>query len=217
MDELVITREEWRQVEYLLWITHPFYRFTTVLSQTKDVTIHLVFSIYNKLFTHLEQSKARLQRKKVLWKKVMLDALRAAETKLSQYYGMTDDMHGDLYAIGTIMSPQNKLQFFTSKDWKDPEVNWRGRYRKSLEDRLEPYKHRLVYGEEPRAVSLNSGLSELEKICGQAPPLSEASLVDDELSQYLNSREYSGPPYYIITNPKYSHYCDCASCFLERE
>lgn len=96
----------------------------------------------------------------------MLDALRAAETKLSQYYGMTDDIYGDLYAIGTIMSPQNKLQFFTSKDWKDPEVNWRGRYRKSLEDRLELYKHRLVYREEPRAVSLNSGLSELEKICG---------------------------------------------------
>lgn len=48
--------EEWRQIEYLLWITQPFFKFTTALSKTKDVTIHSVFGIYNKLFEHLETS-----------------------------------------------------------------------------------------------------------------------------------------------------------------
>ena len=46
----------------------------------------------------------------------MLAALHAAKTKLSQYYSMTDQIHNDLYAIGTIIAPQQKLQFFSTKD-----------------------------------------------------------------------------------------------------
>lgn len=46
----------------------------------------------------------------------MLQALKATKTKLSEYYSKTDDIHYDLYAIGTMMAPQNKLQFFSSKD-----------------------------------------------------------------------------------------------------
>ena len=64
-DQFALSAEEWRQIEYLLWITQPFLRFTSLLSQTKDVTIHLVFSIYNKLFDHLEKPIRQLQRKKV--------------------------------------------------------------------------------------------------------------------------------------------------------
>jgi hypothetical protein len=88
-----------------------------VLSQTKDVTIHIIFSIYNKLFDHLEASIHQLQRKKVAWKKLMLSALHAAKEKLSIYYKETDKIHGDLFTIGTILTPQNKLQFFSNKDW----------------------------------------------------------------------------------------------------
>jgi hypothetical protein len=64
-EQFALRAEEWRQVEYLLWITQPFFKFTSLLSETKDVTIHLVFSIYNKLFDHLEKLIRQLQRKKV--------------------------------------------------------------------------------------------------------------------------------------------------------
>ncbi|KAJ5742625.1 uncharacterized protein N7511_011357 [Penicillium nucicola] len=64
-EQFALRAEEWRQVEYLLWITQPFFKFTSLLSQTKDVTIHLVLSIYNRLFDHLEKSIRQLQRKKV--------------------------------------------------------------------------------------------------------------------------------------------------------
>lgn len=111
--------EEWRQIEYLLWITQPFFKFTTALSKTKDVTIHSVFGIYNKLFEHLETSIQQLQRKRSPWKQLMLSALHAAKEKLSFYYSKTDEIHSDLYAIGTIIAPQNKLQFFSGKDWDD--------------------------------------------------------------------------------------------------
>jgi hypothetical protein len=56
LTDLMLYHEEWFQIGYLLWITQPFFKFTTALSKTKDVTIHLVFKIYNYLFEHLEVS-----------------------------------------------------------------------------------------------------------------------------------------------------------------
>lgn len=47
--------------------------------------------------------------------------------KLSQYDGTADDIHGDIYAVGTVISPQRKLQFFSGKDWNDIDQNWRVR------------------------------------------------------------------------------------------
>lgn len=52
LDQLILDDEEWRQIEYLLWITQPFFKFTSVLSKAKDVTIHSVFGVYNRLFEH---------------------------------------------------------------------------------------------------------------------------------------------------------------------
>jgi hypothetical protein len=40
---LKLDLEEWRQIEYLLCLTKPFFQFTTILCQTKDATIHSVF------------------------------------------------------------------------------------------------------------------------------------------------------------------------------
>lgn len=52
----------------------------------------------------------------------MLKALQAAQQKLRDYYSKTDNIRGDLYAIGTIIAPENKLQFFMTDDWSD---QWR--------------------------------------------------------------------------------------------
>ena len=57
LSDLVLTEDEWKQIDYLLSITQPFFNFTSVLSKTKDITIHIVFSIYNQLFDHLERSR----------------------------------------------------------------------------------------------------------------------------------------------------------------
>jgi hypothetical protein len=160
-----LSREEWRQIEYLLCITEPSFKFTTALSKSRDVTIYRVFYIYNRLYDHLDKSIRQLQRKKVPWKKVMLTALHAAKRKLSHYYGMTDDIDGDLYAIGTIIAPQHKLQFFSSKDWDEPNQDWRRRYRKSLEDRLELYKQRPTDRPPLKALSSVHTQDELALIC----------------------------------------------------
>jgi hypothetical protein len=182
-DHLMLDQEEWRQIEYLLWITQPFFKFTTVLSQTKDVTFHAVFSIYNKLFDHLEASIRQLQRKKVPWKKLMLSALLAAKDKLSSYYGETDNTYGDLFAIGTILAPQNKLQFFNDKDWGS---DLREKYRQSFETYAEPYKERLsTTRSSPQASSSGAQTSKIDALF--ALDFNPSLVYGDELTQYLKS------------------------------
>ena len=48
----------------------------------------------------------RLWKKKVPWKQAMLHALEAGREKLKLYYRKTAEVHGNLYAIGTILAPQ---------------------------------------------------------------------------------------------------------------
>lgn len=68
-EEMLLNDEEWRQINYLLCTTKPFFDYTTELSKTREVTAHLVFNIYNALFEHLEQPMSRLRRKQVRWKR----------------------------------------------------------------------------------------------------------------------------------------------------
>jgi hypothetical protein len=44
--DLTLSQDEWRQIEYLLCITQPFFKFTTALCKSKDTSIHLVFEVY---------------------------------------------------------------------------------------------------------------------------------------------------------------------------
>lgn len=65
VDHLMINSEEWRQIDYLLCLTKPFFDFTMIMAKTKDITIYGVFGVYNLLFEHLEASIRQLRRKKV--------------------------------------------------------------------------------------------------------------------------------------------------------
>lgn len=132
--------QEWRQVDYLLQITQPFYKWTTGLSKIKDVTIYNVFKVYNVLFDHFEKSIRQLERKRVAWKKAMLQALHTGKEKLSVYYHKTEQVHGHLFAIGTILAPEHKLEFFSEKDWADNNYEWRQKYEESLRRYLLNYQ-----------------------------------------------------------------------------
>jgi hypothetical protein len=131
--------EEWRQVEYLLLITKHFFHYTKILSKTQDITVHSVFSIYNELFSHLDDVEELLERKTVPWKKGMLQAIQAAKPKLSKYYKATDsETFGTVYAIATILCPSKKLRFFEGDDWKEKnekgeDIHWMSIYRDKLQ------------------------------------------------------------------------------------
>jgi hypothetical protein len=199
---LRLTKEQWRQIDYLLSITTPFFTFTTSLSRTKEVTIHSVFAIYNSLFTYLEKSRAQLARKKDSWKKVMLSALESAREKLSEYYAMTDNIGSDLYAIGTILAPQNKLEFFSTSDW---EPHWRTRYRKSLEEYIIPYEKRYSDTQSTTKTPLSiGGISDVDILVTSAASLRPQTTAYDELSRYLGSSQ-------LYPLSSYSSYTDLNS------
>lgn len=183
--DLALDQEEWRQIEYLLWITQPFFKFTTALSKTTDVTFHIIFDIYNQLFEHLEKSTQQLQRKVVPWKQVMLKALGAARDKLADYYNKTDEVHGDLFAIGTMLAPENKLQFFSGKDL-DGDYDWRQRYRQSFKAYIKPYKQRLANQQtlpQAQPSSLPRSAIEMSLKGAKTQLLGQR----DELAQYLET------------------------------
>ncbi|KAJ5379647.1 uncharacterized protein N7496_002075 [Penicillium cataractarum] len=183
LQDLVLSPDEWRQIDYLLTITQPFFTFTTTLSKTKDVSVHIVFGIYNMLFDHLEKSIAQLARKKVKWKTTMMSALQQAKQKLSDYYAQTDEIHGDLYAIATIIAPQTKVHFFPGKNWTG---TYRAQYRKSLEKYLEPYQQRY-WESQPTANGQSSAeqISELDILI--TPDVSTENQTNglSELDRYL--------------------------------
>lgn len=140
-EEMLPSEQEWRQIDYLLYITEPFFDYTTQLSKTRDITAHYVFMIYNKLFAHLEQSIKQLRPKQGIWKKQMLNALEAGRMKLDEYYSQTDSIRGHIYAVSTMLAPVNKLQFFHTADW---DQHWRDVYRASFREALAPYQAMLT-------------------------------------------------------------------------
>lgn len=184
-----LNKEEWRQIDYLLFILQPFFKYTTVVCTTKDSSIHLVFSFYNKLFDHLENSIRQLRRKKVPWKQLMLSSLEAAQEKLSKYYSMTEGTEGDLYAIGTILAPANKLRFFSAKDWEsdDPEKDYKRIYRERLESFFALYdqkrpEERLRSDTELSMTTMTDADLLFENSQVSLPPQ------QNELTRYLESR-----------------------------
>ncbi|KAJ9480686.1 hypothetical protein VN97_g12853 [Penicillium thymicola] len=184
-----LNAEGWRQIDYLLHILQPFFTYTTLVCQTNDSSIHLIFSIYNRLFDHLERSMHQLRRKRVAWKQLMLSSLEAAKDKLSKYYSMTDLVEGDLYAIGTILDPSNKMEFFSTSDWApdDTGKDYTKEYRQSLQSLFEKYRLRT-----PSNISPSDGISfpaksALERILKDNSSQRSTSPYQDELTKYLQS------------------------------
>src|SRR5438552_9396689 len=106
---LKLSDMEWRQIEYLIQITYAYRQFGDAISKSRGVTIHNVFTIYDRLFNYLEDTTTKLQCKHTPWKLSMLSALEAAKRKLSDYYSKTYHECGDIYSSATILSPEFKL------------------------------------------------------------------------------------------------------------
>ncbi|KAG0160023.1 hypothetical protein PDIDSM_7550 [Penicillium digitatum] len=159
-----LDQEEWRQVEYLLLLTKPFFDFTMMLSKTKDITAHNIYSIYNKLFSHLDAAEAKLKNKGVIWKKRI-----------------------------NIFSPSKKLRYFSSTDWQG-DIDYANRYQEVLSREFDRYRKMLTHDTNDPAVLETSGVAidenddcDLDAACAsQNQPLEELTKPDDdEIARYL--------------------------------
>lgn len=182
--------DEWRQVDYLLCLTQPFFAYTTALSQTKDVTVHNIFDIYNQLFDHLELSTDRLKRKKAPWKQAIFQALQAGQAKLRQYYSKTVQLHGNIYGVGTILAPEYKLQFFSGRAWSENNYEWRDNYRECLQDYVNTYKGRIFHRQSlswaPSPASQGSKVSSLLR-AAKSHSSQSIEYDRDEIERYLDT------------------------------
>jgi hypothetical protein len=184
--DLVLDNEEWRQIDYLLHITHPFYEFTTELSRTRDVTVHYTFKMYNLLFDHIDGCIRQLTRKRVPWKKKMHAALEASWAKLKHYYSKTDSIPGDLYAVSTMLSPVDKYAFFLTENW---EPQYCTQYRQSFKDALRPYQdHDKDQQSSPTAQPSSRKVSRLDMILNKSTHRLNAP--KNEMAEYLDSGMY---------------------------
>ena len=116
-----------------------------MICQSKQPTIHQVFEIYNKLFDYLDQARVRLSRKRVSWKRALLNGIEAAATKLRQYYSKTQGSLGYLYGKAALLSPKKKDLIFRGPNWDSPygESRLEDQYWQSLEAEFDIIK---LYG-----------------------------------------------------------------------
>ncbi|KAF5854879.1 hypothetical protein ETB97_010941 [Aspergillus alliaceus] len=133
---------------------------------------------------------AQLRRKRAPWKKQMLESLKAGRLKLDEYYSQTDNMPGHIYAISTMLAPDNKFQFFLSDDWDKP---WRNQYRKSFQEALAPYQERLatIQGSTNSQATARPSSKLYKMLNGHKV---QAKPVGDEMSQYLDSDTIDAEP-----------------------
>lgn len=188
--------EEWRQVEYLLLITKPFFDFTNILSKTRDCTVHHIFSIYNRLFTHLEEAEKKLRYKRVHWKKSMLRALQLAQKKLSKYYSGTDDSaYGTTCALATILYPSKKLRYFDNEDWRGGDIDFMKQYQDAFRNEFITYQKQAQREAHPTDTSEKIDDiedEELAMLCDSQQttlPTDEFDGRQDEVTRYLSKGE----------------------------
>lgn len=183
--DFALDDDQWRQIDYLLCLTKPFFDYTLALSKTRDVTSHLVFEIYNLLFEHIERSKRQLKRKRVVWKQQMLASLDASWSKLRDYYRETDKIRGHIYAVCTMLSPDNRFQFFFSDDWSDAK-ELRDQYRVAFQDALTPIQERLDSAKGPQGSSTSIPRLVLHNLVRSQKSIPKSKPVVDEITQYLD-------------------------------
>jgi hypothetical protein len=115
----------------------------------------------------------------------MLTSLRAGEEKLSMYYTKTEEVHGNLFAIGTILAPENKLEFFSESDWADNDYEWREKYKRSLQTYLLHYQQQPV--SLPTPTTTSSQASHFRALFDDSQPRQTKKLSsENELTTYLN-------------------------------
>ena len=139
--------EEWDHVKYLIDIVKSFCVFIKTFSTTIISTIYQMFSIYNSLFDHLNKVKNHLQRKRVLWKKELINAIDVADTKLWEYYIRTQEDLRYLYDKAILLCSLTEDTQFKSRNWqtKKRETFFRDIYWDELKANYENYQRTSSY------------------------------------------------------------------------
>ncbi|KAJ5660667.1 uncharacterized protein N7484_000039 [Penicillium longicatenatum] len=92
----------------------------------------------------------------------------------------------NLFAIGTILAPENKLEFFSGTDWADNNYKWREKYENSLRRYLLNYQQQLASPPLP-VTAVSQTTSQFRGSFSDSQPQQAKKLsTNNELTTYLN-------------------------------
>jgi len=109
---LLTTQDEWTIVRYVMEVLRPFRYWTLWMSKMDTVTLHLVITVYNDMFDHMDGVMRALAKLKTPLKENLFFAVKLAQQKLSKYYAEVTPMRGMLLISAHILNPFQKLRSF---------------------------------------------------------------------------------------------------------
>jgi hypothetical protein len=120
LDRLALATIDWKKLKYLIILLRPFAEYTSLIGNTRDVTINHTWNVYNALFDHLDMMRDQFLHKnqeKSPWLSKFITAVDNGTEKLKEYYSKTGGPVETQYALAAILDPSQKLGIFTSPEW----------------------------------------------------------------------------------------------------
>ena len=110
--ELLLTKDEWCQIDEAILFLKPFSDYTRDISSMTNATIHNAFFIYYDIFDHISKQRCWVSKlAKAAWIQGLLDATKAVRLVLQKYYSTTTQ-RGFIYNLATILDPSKKLALY---------------------------------------------------------------------------------------------------------
>ena len=83
---------DWKKLKYLIILLRPFVEYTSLIGNTRDVTINYTWNVYNALFDHLDMIWDKFcskDQEKTPWISEFITAVNTGTAKLKEYYPKT--------------------------------------------------------------------------------------------------------------------------------
>jgi hypothetical protein len=173
LDRLTLTNTDWKKLKYLIILLHPFAIYTNLIGSTKDTTINHTWNIYNRLFSHLEETKATLSKKNTTenpWIHEFFAPINAGFDMLKRYYTSTGGIVESQYAIAGILDPSQKLDMFKTNDWKAyDKKRYETIFVKHWDTYYKEYESTQVYDENDEDTEITQSLNSLFRLNRNTP------------------------------------------------
>jgi hypothetical protein len=129
---LALSPMDWKKLKYLIILLRLFAKYTSLIGNTRDVTINHTWNVYNALFDHLDIMQDQFCYKSIErtpWISEFIMAVDTDSTKLKEYYSKTGGAVETQYALATMLDPSQKLSIFAPLEWG---YLWKKKYTKEF-------------------------------------------------------------------------------------
>ena len=110
---LLLIKEEWRQISYLIQFLISVKSVINWLSKSKKITVHQIWTFYDSLFNRLEIQKNKADNvHSNLWNANLKQTIEAERKKLIKYYDKTEQSFEKYLNFVTILNFDTKLKFY---------------------------------------------------------------------------------------------------------